>query len=383
MGSAWLKSDGARKRVTEMLYNAGAPLELEVEAVCKQFADQAVTTTDTINIRSEKVVYSTRADPEKYREVDQLVTFYDELDVSDLTGVQLIAHIPIECKSRSNLEYFAFPVEQKTAYRSFPMWSELGWSQYLDSLRTTYYTLSDLKAASITMLQINNGEQPQNHHKENLHYNGAGALYDFVLFDAEDACPRGLSKEENEWIDETGTFLRLQQELASQPFPFGALRTYIHDLSLDQCRSFNEHAGEQAAMFYMTKLYIPILCVNGPIYMVKWEHSSGITGYEPTNACILQIRKQGWPGPLRYWLLNRTPEVPVILTNTEGLHGCLNEALTWYKRIAQTLTDSPRELLERVPLESALYIRAIEYYANQLSKRSGAFRSDLDLESWE
>jgi hypothetical protein len=376
MSSKWLESEGAQKRVTDLLYKAGVPLELEVEAICKQFA-HVVNDNESINTTSEKVVYSTADEPETYRELDQLVTLYSEFELG-VTGIQMIGNIPIECKSRSDIEYFAFPIEQNTAHFGFPYWNELGWSQCTDRLRSTYDSLSDLRTASISMLHIKKGEQPQSFSTEQLHYNGAGALYDFVLFNGEDISPEILFAREDEWLSDTGIFTRLQQEVVTSSSPLRALKTFIREVSMEQCHSFNEYAYQDGSLFHINMFQMPILCVNGPIYLVEWERSSGIAGYAPTKACILQIRKQGWPGSLRYCLLNQVVEVPVVLTNIEGLPECLNIALSWYQLIIQTLLETPRDLVERLPLEAALYTKGIECFEYRLNEKRKSYRSDLD-----
>jgi hypothetical protein len=123
---------------------------------------------------------------------------------------------------------------------------------------------------------------------------------------------------------------------------------------------------------------MPVLCVDGPLYRVEWDASSGVSDFVEAESCLVSIRKQQWPGETRFSLLTRTPEVPVVLTNLSGLPACLELAEAWYEETRSMLKSVSETVVERWPLETALYSKVLSHYTD-LKKQDG-YRSDLDME---
>src|SRR5438067_2218659 len=118
MNSEWRTNREASRRVTALLEQAGIPLELQVAKVCKDFY-ASHTRPKAVRVNSETIVYSTSATESDYRQVDRNVQIYEEFQVGQLTGIQLMVNMPIECKHRKNIECFAFPFGGKTFHYGF------------------------------------------------------------------------------------------------------------------------------------------------------------------------------------------------------------------------------------------------------------------------
>lgn len=379
MKSSWLDNDDARHRVSDLLNQAGIPLELTVASTCQEFAHQHAG-RDYVSVETSKIVYSTSNEPESYREVDQSVQIYDEFEVGPNTGIQLIGNVPIECKHRNDVEYFAFPVVGETTCEGFPVCSTMAGSEYFRSLRGAAVVLQKLCPASVTMIKIKDSDTPQSVHTESVLYNGASALYDFVFTDLCSLTPLGLSAREEQQLTESGVFSRFERYISENRYGWWTvLRSQIQALSMEECRSFNKAIFSGGRVYQTVCLHMPVLCVDGPLYRVEWDASSGVSDFVEAESCLVSIRKQQWPGETRFSLLRRTPEVPVVLTNSAGLQTCLELAEAWYEKTRSMLKSASKTVVERWPLETALYSKALSHYTE--FKKQDGYRSDLDMES--
>ena len=216
MASEWRTNEGATSQVKNLLEQAGLPLELQVTELCTGFcAEHSIA--KQVYVTSEKIVYSTSAAEDEYRELDQLVQVYEEFEMGNFTGIQLIVNMPIECKYRRDVECFSFPLSDETAHFGFPIVSQFAGSRLSRSLAASYTSLEKIGLAGNILIEIEAGKTPVRIHKENLVYNAAGSLYDFVLFDlgegedVEDESP-------DQTDDELGLFNQFRDYLASNKY---------------------------------------------------------------------------------------------------------------------------------------------------------------------
>lgn len=376
MGSEWINNLEARRRVTDILRQAGIPLELRVASECQKFCHEN-DGPKAPSLRSNKVIYAPLDDSDTYREVDQVVHIHEEFPIGAHTGIQLIGSVPIECKHRHDVEYFAFPVEDIAAYEGFPVWSRLAGSQLFRSLRKTYSGLQKFVPSVASMVEIRDGQTPSSLFKENLLHNSIASLYDFVLAEIGPTPLLGDTFDKEDW-EKTDSFTKFQRYLKKNRYAWWAvLRDQISAIPLNDCRQFNKAVCKERIFFGM-QFELPIICVDGPIYLVSSNQSFEIKDYSEVDSCLLSIRKQKWPGNARFALLRRTAEVPAVLTNPKGLRSALEVAFAWHREIHNALVNADPILVERWPLETALYSRVLEHYEAREPLLS--YRSDINIE---
>ena len=133
-------------------------------------------------------------------------------------------------------------------------------------------------------------------------------------------------------------------------------------------------------MYHAVSAHLPVVCINGPIYRVRWDSSSGTQTFEEIPYCLSSIRKRAWPGKARFRLSAHAPEAPVVVTNPGGLSSVLDIGFIWYKEIRDSLMSISSEAEKRWALESSFFDRVVRYYAKEESQ--AGYRSDLDLGHW-
>lgn len=375
MDSKWISNNESRKRVKQLLQQAGIPLELQISSVCKKFC-QNHAINNNLHLTSAKCVYSPKPDEEVYREVDEKLMIYQELEVSELIGVQLIMEIPIECKYRENIEIFGFPsVHFTDIYKGFPIHGDLAGSVYFRSLRNSYSSLSNLRPHNITLLEIKDNQTPSKVSDEQLFYKAGGSLYDFVLFDMYDMKDYDDSLVK-EFFDAFETYLRKNHYVW-----WSVIREWTSkQIDIDKCEKYNS-SHFSGRLYHGFKAYFPVVCVNAPLYSCSVTSNLKVRSFKEVSLLTTSIRKSGWPGMAEIELLSRTPEVPIVITNPDGLDVVLETGFKWYENIRGILTAAPAAVLKRAPLESAFFKKVFAFNRERDQEQLG-YRSDLDFRDW-
>jgi len=342
-----MTNDEARQNVAKLLEKAGIPHEIRVARKCLNFCKSHANSH--IHVETENIVYSAMpqdSSEEKYREVDQMVSFYQEYKVNTFTGVQLSLNVPIECKCREQVSYFAFPLEsQKSA--SFPIGSDFAGSRYFASLYGSFKPLLKLPTARITQAKEKNGT-PNVISQENLMYNAGGALYDFIHFALSQHAgyfrtPEDILKLFTQWTT---------MQTALKSCDWYKTHQLLKNVSVKRCNQFNKDVFGGSCIYHMVLAHLPIVCISGPLFSVKLDKLCNVIGFKECPYVTTSIRKQGWPGSARFLLLDKTPEVPVVVTSLSGLERILKIGLAWFESIADVLTTQPNEKMVKWPLET-------------------------------
>ncbi|MDA0364454.1 MAG: hypothetical protein O3B31_02420 [Chloroflexi bacterium] len=325
-------------------------------------------------MRAEKFIYSAEVDKE-YREIDQLVQLYDEFEVDERTGVQLVMQIPVESKSRVGVDAFAFPSGDPTVSNAFPVVSDFAGSDLFRILSASSVAINHLPhAADVAFVEISDGTTPKGIHKESVVFNAAAALYDFVSF--EIGSDVGLSVQHQLINELTDSF---DAHLREKRFPWwSVLRRWMSENVSPRAEEFNERSDHR--VYYSVRVYLPIVCLNSGLYHVRLTDDAQIDGFDETDAFVASIRKHGWPGAMRFHLLERTAEVPVIVTNADHISGVLDTAEDWFRLIRKTLLDNSPSLAGRWAIEAAFFQRVIRNLGQD--EMSDGYRSDLDVSRW-
>jgi hypothetical protein len=359
MVSDWTNNEPATRQVKNLLEQAGVPLELQAAGICTKFSDTNDRPRE-LAVMSEKLVYMPSTAVHEYREVDQLVSIYEEFELGKLTGIQLQLKMPIECKYRSDVECFAFQVAEGNVHFGFPVVSSFTGSQLWRNIRTSYKSLENLSVSNITLMEIEAGRTPRRVHKENLIYNAAGSLYDFIIFDESLEYPTADAPEVER------LFTEFQNHLGEKYYAWwSTLLRWIESIGAENVDSFNARYFGNSRIYHLVSAHMPIVCVNGPIYGVKWNASSGIQSFAEIPYCVTSIRKRGWPGGTRFKLATFSSEAPVILTNISGLESVLDLGLTWFNSIRESLSESDSEAETRWALESAFVDKCVKQYGHK------------------
>jgi hypothetical protein len=402
MSTKWSSAEGKVNRVKALLENAGVPLELQAADICQTFCDArsneyspredyqgsgAITqlSEDYIALTTEKIVYSSPATENEYREIDQCLQIRQTFQIGEFTNVLLTVKCPIECKYRKDVVVFAFPLSDEKSLERFPLHDAFTkGSAYFASLHTTYEVFSKLVASSLVALEIKDGDQPSRVFEENLTYNAAGALYDFILFDL---APEGESESPllgltTQALDETGLFKRFIEYAGGIYDWWSVLDNWTSsNLREDDFIEFNKRVLPSGARILHTiTAHVPIICVNGSLHSVSWSSSLGISDFAEIPFCVTSIRKRGWPGRVASGLMNTRPELPVVITNPENLTRALEVAHDWHRAIYKEIKSVSTSQVNRWLLEASLYQKAREHF-RQFASRAG-YRSDLEYGSF-
>ena len=368
---SWRSNKEAADHVRRLLDTAGIPLELQVGEISRSFAE--ATGGPSRSSLAEPVVYSPH-DGETYREIDQHVILYEELEKpGSPVGFQLILKAAIECKTRKEIELFAFPQPAKPP-PAFPVFSGLAGSQASRRVLSGIDAFRSLSNTRISMVKIADGT-PEKICDEDLVYKSAAAVYDFIEFDHSDDNDSNMSAlgllTEYGLGEKFSAFIRN----AGRDWLW-SLPRFIESIELGLCENFNRRFFGDKGLFFSVDLHLPVVCVNGDLHEVAWAPGVGITGFKDAIAFVTSIRKTGWPGKARGMLLNRTAEAPVMVTNPHGLRSVLDLGLAWFDRVRSLIAALPEPLPVRAPLESHFYDWAIREY--KLSESERGYRSDYD-----
>jgi hypothetical protein len=355
-----------------LLNHAGLPHELRVASLCRDFA-ASFSANRQPHATTQKIVYAPALASE-YREVDQVIQLYEEFAVDELTGIQLIFSIPLECKHRLDVEYFAFPLDMLRPH-TFPVTGDLAGSDYFRSLEGTYQVLQEIPLADLALVQIEDGRTPRAIHKENVIYNAASALYDFVLFQI------GLSGGgvlDDVLLQEL--FESFQAYLNQRHYAWwSVIQRWMKENVSARGEDFNTRYSGGHRVHHAVQIYLPVVCVSGDLFHVRLDESSEVAGFERAQACVARIRKHGWPGAARFTLMTRDPEVPVVVTNVMGLPKVLDVAVKWFRNVRSMLMRAGPHV-KACALESMFFQKVVLHYAD--TDPDGGYRSDLDITQW-
>src|SRR5262245_56397173 len=148
MPSTWLSTPGATDQVKLLLQRAGIPLELSVANISQEFCSSRKRGKSPV-FSTQKVVYAKSRLEQIYSEVDGLVQVYDEFEVSDHLGIQLIFNMIIECKFREDVEIFGFSSPDNESRNNFPLHGDLQDSKYFLRLNKSFGAFNSLEVADI------------------------------------------------------------------------------------------------------------------------------------------------------------------------------------------------------------------------------------------
>jgi len=153
-----------------------------------------------------------------------------------------------------------------------------------------------------------------------------------------------------------------------------------NNIKVDHIDKYIEKIYGDSRIYHGFKAFIPVICVNGPIYNIEFDSNLNVTEFIEKPFLPTQIRKKGWPGKSYVSILLHTPEVAVILTNPKGLYQVLEIGYAWHNNIKQLLKTSSENIIRRAPIETAFIKKAVKHFRNKQGLEP--YRSDLDVINW-
>ena len=183
----WEENNGALEYLKSELLRSGVPFEASVAADCRRFAG---VNRQNISVDSARLIYGTVDEGTAMREVDQCVSFYKEISLAGVVGLQVVLQVAIECKARSGLRAFGFRVDDD-AHPSSPMIAMCSFAHAQHIQDAAIKSVADitLPVNALALLVDPQGKGQLKVSDENLIYKGASALLDFVDSDGLDSAP--------------------------------------------------------------------------------------------------------------------------------------------------------------------------------------------------
>jgi hypothetical protein len=366
----WLNNDSVKERVRTLLRGSGLHLELDVESICQRLVHEwNHKLIDSVSVSSIPITYSTAAQPQLYREVDQVFQFYDEVAIGEFTGIQLIVDCPIECKYRKDAIHFAYSV--KGIDRNFPVVGFVGSQLLTQALTSADRLLANFLMAKTASVIIKNEQTPNGLFDEALVYNAAGALYDYIEAQhhvsdhvAESDILRKQLEDFDQYVNDSHYYWQQVLKRWTLARPQSVAKDYY-----DSYFSGRRH-------YDGIHISLPIVCLNGSLFHAS-DASETASFIEIPNI-ITSIRKNGWPNEPKMMHYSSSGVVPAIVTNPRGLTQTLETVRDFFLEFRECLISADPDIEIRWPIECDLYAGIVAKY---FSSAEEPFRSNLHREA--
>ena len=367
----WRENQGASEHVFRLLEESGALLEQRVSQKSREFV-RSVHNKHGVRADSTSVAYGSDTEESPFRQIDQCVSLYKEFVLDERTGIALECQIPIEVKNRRDVEVFGIDYEPDSYRPRMPIMAAMQGSRLSLTIKNNV-PFERVPLLGPVFLEIKDGATPQKVFEENLTYNAAGAIYSFIEFDLSPSSDNDGSHTYGfEIIGKMGLVEKFEKYLSKKHYAWWAviywwMRSNLTDAIATE---FNRHIYP-GRLTHSIKAYFPILCVNGQL----WRHSA--SKFSECEALLTKVRVKGWPGKFRQQVLHYTAEVPLLVTNPNGLVPLFREALRWFLKIEKGLESADRVTKHRWHIESAFYQAAVRHLMRK--QPWSEIRSDSDF----
>ncbi|HEU4326238.1 MAG TPA: hypothetical protein VFS21_24070 [Roseiflexaceae bacterium] len=364
MSSEWMLNSETVGRVKELLKHAGSLLEIQAREICANFINDISSTVGfsfrsenaILRLSSKQLVYTPSDAVDEYREVDRLVSISENIKIG-IINLSVQTSVPIECKYRRDLEIFAFPSLEDPVNERFPIASELRKSRLFNSIPKANDVFLSFSPSLLSLVEIKDGKTPVKIHEEALIYKAAGALYDFIHNDIGLFVNSGIENYD-ELIQGSGIHNMLKNDVDKGLLYWRkGLGEWIDKLPDEVIIDFISRimSERRGGIFLNIQSYMPVVCVNSPIYKVTIDDSLNIEKFDKTGYCVVVVRKMGWPGSIINALSKRSPELPVIVTNPDNLRPILEFSRVWFENIRNFMFGLSEYLLVKRALEVIVY----------------------------
>jgi hypothetical protein len=311
---------------------------------------------------SGRILYGNNLADIPLREVDQGISVYTYVDLgndfNDFT-VSLEVHILIECKHREGLGIFGFPYQSRGSRSAVnPMFSDLAYTSFIKDIGKTASVFTRFMDMSIcTIGLLDNMQKAPRVSEEHLIYKAGASLYDCIRFMEEPL----LDTEIDPLIQEMGFIDAFTVDVqTSSHDTWSAARSWMHHTFTEETHeAFNKkYFNRQNNYLPSISVYVPIICVDAPLYTVDIADNGEIQNIEPEELLLTAIRIPRWPGVFRYHLTHPTPEALITVVNIDYLPIFLDDVADWFSNLNTFLAEVENDTLRQLPLEMC-FLRSV------------------------
>jgi len=361
--------------VQELLTHSGVPLELDVARLCQKFVAENDGRHD-VHVSTQRLVYGEAGPEQTYREIDQDVKFYYEVPINDDLGIVLHMDVVIECKHRKNMEAFAFAYQSNSREQAIlPVSSSLARSELVRRVTRTEPTmLANLPLCAVALLEID-GAEPKKVLDEQLIYKAGASLFDYVKFEL-----RNSPRADNPTVRLMALDDQFRAYLEENDYAWWSVaRTWISQRDDGVVSEFNARYFGGRRLFHSIDIYVPVICLQSPMYLVTTGGSSGQCVFERTPISLTGVRVPGWPGSNKESIVRTSAEGLVLIATVGGLEELLRSVHQWFDAMVDELATSDDHLKKRCAIEAEFIREAIHTYS-AFDNFSGMYRSNVDLD---
>lgn len=329
---AWRNKEAAEAKLRNILQRGGIPLEIQTITTADAFrnriaqrdAESGYKQSVAVTVTPGATFHTSTGTP---REMDCVVTLTRRLATSGASFV-VEARIPIECKHRANVEWFAFEMPKSFSnYTDNPLLAPLfsdpmgrefaeeteDWQHiWLPERRLTAVETKGFTLCNDTLLK-----------------EVAAAAYDYAValranHDQIIPIPGATTLRELKLLDRFGKFTGRGEQTLSERFlkTTGAEDSRISAFC-DQLEA-EDHQRYLSAIRGTTQeitlqIFVPVLCVNGPLWDVRldpWDHQQNFVSMD---FAAERLHLEQWPGKLMPEVLNARAAFPLVIAPISNL----------------------------------------------------------------
>ncbi len=371
----WLNEPNVVKQLISLLNKSGAPLELRAHARANEFARRNKT-ADT-HITAERVVYGSEAD-QPLREIDLVVTMYEEFAAGPTVGISLIFDVLVECKFRAQSQLFGFPLPSGAeTSASFVLSSNLVGSEICERIRRSDHAWFAPDTLSVGVVEFKNGSHPQKVSDENLVFKAGASLYNYIVSHFRED-PRGRDVSAHPLVEElVANFVAY---IAEKHYAWwSVLKDWMRkNISDETAVAYSKWLTGGKRVFTGVHGFLPVLCVDSPIFSSAVGPEGDPASFEVEDYLVTRLRVPRWPHLGKGRAISVTGEVPLIVTNIDGLPSVLEKSLGWFRDVRTILGQQPEQATVRAWFEAEFYRRVRDLHDDD----SPLFQSSMDIERY-
>lgn len=369
LDGAWRDNPEAVGRVSALLNESGAPSEARIAAICQRL----VTLYDghqAMTVRTESLVYGDLSTGQPLREIDQVVSLYQEFELSDRYGIQLQLNVPIESKWRRGAQVFGVEVDgTKVSPGALPVNAEFGRTRLMmrSILPHLPNFMIDQELRRVAVLLFKEDMQtPARVLDENLVYKAAASLHDFIRTSLQDY--ESDAVRESDALDRTlmefEDYLEKNHYWAPQ-----VARPWLSDLPDSRFAEHAEAPRTERRMMYPVTVFCPILCSDAPMFEVAL-HGEDTPAYNACGILLTSARVPGWPLPSGLAMATNATGAVITIVNLQGLEQVLIDLVEYFGRLRESLRTITATDIAKLFLEQDFLASVSSSYATDSMYRS-------------
>ncbi len=357
----WLNNPDAVANIKRLLIQTGAPLEMRVAKICQARDIFLHMACHSSSQSTGRLLYGDGgATP--LREIDQFISFSGDLDNGCNIDITVNCEVLIECKHREGLAVFGFPYPSRPSQVTLPpILGDLVFTTCVKGLDTIKLPLLRSPLCSIGLLD--NMHKAPRVYDEQLIYKAGASLYDAIRWLEQER----LAQQPHPIITELGLLDAFATDAAHSIFDtWSTARQWMRrKLTIEQYQAFNaRYYADDPHRLLSTDLtiYLPLVCVDAPLFRVEVADDGNIATIEPTDALVTGIRIPHWPGRFKSHLFQPTNEARIIIVSVDSLPDILDQLDDWLNDFERKVAYQDCEQFDlRVPLELA-FLQSVHHF---------------------